>query len=127
MCVRNGRLETKGVYMTDEEMAENSFDCKKLGYKVSADKRSYIDGFLDGLKAGEDIAAKWHKVTDGDYPKNSNQPVLGVLKDSKFVIGHLLVECTYSKESGWSDCYGGSLYNEVEYWTEIDFPKIKDE
>ena len=51
--------------MTDEEMAEDSFNCKKLLYKSSTDKRSYKDGFLAGLEAGR---PEWHKVADGDLP-----------------------------------------------------------
>lgn len=78
-------------------------------------------------KVREENKLKWHKVADGDLPKNSKQSVIGILKDSMFVVGHLLVDCTYSKGSGWSDCYGGSLYNEVEYWAEVEFPKYTEE
>lgn len=60
--------------MTDEKMAEDSFACKKVLYKATADRRSYIDGFLAGLQAGKDIndITRWHKVVDGDYPPIEN-------------------------------------------------------
>jgi hypothetical protein len=44
--------------MTDEEMAEANWRSKCLGYKVNTDERAYKDGFLAGLKAGEDKAIK---------------------------------------------------------------------
>lgn len=45
--------------MSDEEkLAEDSFNSKKLLYKSSIDKYSYIDGFIAGLKAGEARAKK---------------------------------------------------------------------
>ena len=65
----------------------------------------------------------WHEVEKGDLPKSSKLSVIGILKDGKPLISHTLVECHYLKESGWSDCYGNSLYHEVEYWTESNFPK----
>ena len=80
------------------------------------------DGFLEGLKAGR---PQWHYVEDGDLPK-SPLSVIGILKDGKFATGHSLIECYYSKECGWSDCYGNSLYHEVEYWAEGNFPKKGD-
>lgn len=59
--------------MTDNEMAEKSFFFKELTYKVCRDKRSYIDGFLDGLNAS---GFKWHTMNYFDkksfkkIPKN---------------------------------------------------------
>ena len=52
--------------MAAEEMAEDCWRSKELGYKVSADERSYKTGFADGLKVGR---PQWHKVTD-DLPDN---------------------------------------------------------
>ena len=46
-----------------EKEAENSFNGKKVLYKSSTDKRSYIDGFKDGYNK----ATEWH-----DLEKNPN-------------------------------------------------------
>ena len=51
-----------------EKEAEDSFNGKKVLYKSSTDKRSYIDGFKDGYNK----ANEWHKVKDEGLPKNNN-------------------------------------------------------
>jgi hypothetical protein len=48
-----------------EKEAEDSFNGKKVLYKSSTDKCSYIDGFKDGYNK----ANEWHYVKDGDLPK----------------------------------------------------------
>jgi len=52
--------------MTDEEMAEKSFIDKGLTYKLCRDKGSYIEGFLDGLKAGSQLDRIWHEYDAGE-------------------------------------------------------------
>ena len=81
--------------MTDEEIAENyakglckicTFDtCRHNTLQTCAIKESLKQAYLDGLKAGKDMAeadlatiaythgaerykTKWHKVADSDYP-----------------------------------------------------------
>lgn len=79
--------------MTDEEKAD-----KELAKTRSAeftDERgigyfSYYTGFLAGLKEGRQ---KWHKVADGDLPKENVKLVL--VRDSwknRFLNYHLLWE-----------------------------------
>lgn len=127
--------QTLGVYDNDEDLArdEGFNDGKVYGYE---------EGFKDGAEFGYNFAKEemdylnkhwgskeerkadeWHEVEKGDLPKSSKSSVIGILKDGNLEIGHSLIECYYSKEDGWSDCYGNSLYHEVEYWTESNFPK----
>jgi len=76
--------------MTDKEMAERSFFYKELTYKVCREERSYVDGFLDGLKAGK--LTKWHRVADGDLPKD-NRTVLDEAGDRFYYFrGHFYYE-----------------------------------
>ena len=63
-----------------------------------------LDLACQGFKDGYNKANKWHEVEKGDLPKNSELSVIGILKGGKFAISHTLVECHYSKLSGWSDC-----------------------
>jgi hypothetical protein len=59
--------------VTDKELAEKSFFNKELIYKVCRDERSYIEGFLDGLKVGR---LKWYQVADGELPDCSHGHVV---------------------------------------------------
>lgn len=123
--------------MTDEEMAEQyAQNLEKELMKEYEEHSEYgqtpylatiptphaKQAFLAGLKAGR---PQWHdlKKDPNDLPKSPKLSVIGILKDGKFATGHSLIECYYSKECGWSDCYGNSLYREVEYWAEGNFPK----
>lgn len=55
--------------MTGKELAEASWRSKGLWYTVNTDEKTYTDGFLAGLEAGR---PKWHKVADGDLPKDDD-------------------------------------------------------
>ena len=61
-----------------EKEAENSFNGKKVLYKSSTDKRSYIDGFKDGYNK----AKEWQYVKEGcKYPENGESVLVTVLDD----------------------------------------------
>ena len=86
--------------MKDEEMAEESFMCKKVLYKWETDKRSYIDGFKDGYNK----ANEWHYVKDGDLPP-LNINVLVIHKWSRTPeVGKRITVFTNSSEWVWAMC-----------------------
>lgn len=70
-----------------EKEAEDSFKCKKVLYKWETDKHSYIDGFKDGAEFGYNKANEWHKVADGDLPKE-NKLYLVQIKDNGLAIAY---------------------------------------
>ena len=58
--------------MTDEELADKyaeEYFGKKIELVELWKVKSYKEAFLAGLQAGR---PKWHKVTDGDLPKDEN-------------------------------------------------------
>ena len=64
--------------MTDEEMAEKEYEnCKFEKIEHYCDKAIYVTGFLAGLKAGR---PQWHKVADGDLPKEDCKVYLAIAK-----------------------------------------------
>lgn len=63
--------------MTDKEMAERSFFYKELTYKVCREERSYVDGFLDGLKAGR---PQWHNLREN--PNDLPEPYMSVINQN---------------------------------------------
>lgn len=77
--------------MTVEEMAEDCWRSKELGYKVCADERSYKTGFADGLKAGR---PQWH-----DLRKDPND----VPSDYRSVWTNKGGAC-YVKDGWYDDC-----------------------
>lgn len=67
-----------GIRMTDEEMAEQYANQSCFTEMPNPSLSESVDisddikqAYLAGLKAGKDmnVATKWHKVADGDYPK----------------------------------------------------------
>ena len=76
--------------MTDEEMADkyvssqryaNIFNFGENTVDLSLLKRGV---FLDGLKAGR---PKWHKVADGDLPKDENDVLVYSGEDWRMCVG----------------------------------------
>ena len=69
--------------MKDEEMAEEYIKDLKSKFFLSEPQldlacQGYKDGFLAGLKAGR---PQWHKVADGDLPKDENYVLVSNGKD----------------------------------------------
>lgn len=74
--------------MTDEELAEeyaNTVKCEWENETYWVDCRDKIeDAFLAGLKAGR---PKWHKVADGDLPKDENDVLVYSGEDWRMCVG----------------------------------------
>lgn len=76
--------------MTDEELAEEYAEVSTNAYKdclvdiddIDVLKEAITEAFLEGLKAGK---PKWHKVADGDLPKNNTDCI--VIKEYEGVTG----------------------------------------
>ena len=69
-------------------------------------RKSYKDGFKDGAELGYNKANEWHKVADGDLPK-----------DARYVWTN--VGAGYHDDDGWwDDC--GRLQNVIA-WCEPKF------
>ncbi len=68
--------------MTKEEMAE------EYASSYTSDRGYYYEGlkegFLAGLKAGR---PKWHKVADGDLPKDENDVLVYSGEDWRMCVG----------------------------------------
>lgn len=129
-----------------EEEAENSFNGKKVLYKSSTDKRSYIDGFKDGAEFGynkakkeyatelkevvetcnhwQEVAEKaneWHYMKDGDFPpENVPLNIITFDKDKK----RRLWEGEYKGGNGqWWTGYFNHFIDVPYAWKEIELPK----
>ena len=102
--------------MTSEELGESSFNGKKVLYKSSRNKRSYIDGFKDGLEAGK---SKWHKVADGDLPKD----FVHVLNEKGNKVMYDARERTWQKYSECCEDYVAA--EQPVAWCEV--PKFEEE
>ena len=80
--------------MTDEEMAEDyakglcktcTVDtCRYSTIQTCAIKESIKQAHLAGLKAGR---PKWHKVADGDLPKDENDVLVYSGEDGRMCVG----------------------------------------
>ena len=80
--------------MTDKEMAEQfaenidglELTCSLLSAKDKshAYRLGRYEGFLAGLKAGR---PKWHKVADGDLPKDENDVLVYSGEDWRMCVG----------------------------------------
>lgn len=77
--------------MTDEKLAEESLisyrkEPKWTGKIFMQDENTcYKDGFLAGLKAGR---PKWHKVADGDLPKEDRYYLIYTDRGNYYVSKH---------------------------------------
>jgi hypothetical protein len=114
--------------MTDEEMAKEYVD-KLYAEKVSKedyDKDGHIlyqsedisDAFLAGLKAGR---PKWHKVADGDLPKENCENILLYNKDH-FCVTHSYSLGYYENGVFYNDC---EMEEDTIAWCEI--PQYEEE
>ena len=77
--------------MTNEEMTDKHAEeyCRQddLGHFIRTTeevKQADIDGFLAGLKEGK---PKWHKVADGDLPKDENDVLVYSGEDWRMCVG----------------------------------------
>ena len=114
------------VPMGVEERAEQYADKKvenRTGYNARWElvKKAYIAGYNDALEKVKDIKAdyevykkslsnsvKWHKVADGDLPKDEEEKLLFV-KNDRYVTD------SYSENVGWTF----TPNNKVIAWCEI--------
>ena len=108
--------------MTDEEiLANESWFNEDSGYRITHDECTYVYAFNKGLKASR---PQWHKVADGDLPKEHLRPK---------TLGYYL---TASKHSSYDGCIfevayftgvifikGGDILDNVIAWKEIVPPK----
>ena len=130
--------------MTDEEMAEEYKESRRLHgipkerhLLVSQDERlnELKQAFLAGLKA----KTQWHKVTDGDLPKNASLVIIAYYAVDKKTVGTKEVKrlkeivtepCFYLDNQGWTDTSDGEPYpylnkkGVVIAWCEI--PQFKE-
>ena len=110
--------------MTDEEMAEEYY---YKTYIVTLDigeeerKKEVTDIFLAGLKAGR---PKWHKVADGDLPKETGEYLtnIGVLIWDYYADGRY---GWHTENCEFCDCCDDVDSDEVIAWCEI--PKFAEE
>ena len=109
--------------MTDEEMAEeyvkeNTPLFNALGKEMTYTYKYMKQAYLAGLKAGR---PKWHKVADGDLPKEEDLVLFKT--DVDYYIGKI----DYSKKCWWPGvCRDESICNSfVIAWCEI--PKYTEE
>lgn len=113
--------------MTDKELAKEYVD-KLYAEKVSKedyDKDGWIlyrsddisDAFLDGIKAGR---PKWHKVADGDLPKNSDDEKLYLVYwgEDDYGVAQFNNSRWWSLDSGWFDAEEGVAWCEIPQYTE---------
>ena len=105
--------------MTNKELAEEYY---YKTYPVTLNigeeerKEEVTDIFLAGLKAGK---PKWHKVADGDLPKNNTQ-VLALLENKRMKVS-IFMENKFTVWNKDYDTYT-KLYNVIA-WKEIVLPK----
>ncbi len=71
--------------MTDEEMAEE-YALENCGIYIEGqdDSTELKKAFLAGLKVGR---PKWHKVADGDLPKNENDVLVYSGEEWRMCVG----------------------------------------
>jgi hypothetical protein len=98
-----------------EKEAEDSFNGKKVLYKSSTDKCSYIDGFKDGYNK----ANEWHYVKDG-LPEELHDVLCFVIHNE-----HRYVLQGYLRDGRWVLSPLGTYLNneDVIAWKEIVLPK----
>lgn len=106
--------------MTDEEMAEEYAKLNARQYKHNdcigfcTSKEEVKQAFLAGLKAGR---PKWHKVADGDLPKDENRVLLYFgdddYNDGQFIRGRFLCG-----SCGWFDVEEVIAWCEIPQYTE---------
>lgn len=104
--------------MTDKELAKESWWNDDGCSGAMSTEKIYECGFLAGLKAGR---PKWHKVADGDLPKDDIKLAIIEIDDC----GYLL--CNYHN-GFWYDANSGAtcaewITNNIIAWKEIIPPK----
>ena len=93
--------------MFEKEAEEAGNEKIKGNYQFArCARKSYKDGFKDGADFGYNKANEWHKVADGDLPK-----------DARYVWTN--VGAGYHDDDGWWDDFG-RLQNVIA-WCEPKF------
>lgn len=110
--------------MTDEEMAEEYAECEQCAHCINPQhcpgKEDCYDfdkvkcHFLAGLKAGR---PKWHKVADGDLPKEEGEYLVIFESDGTKYKG---LESYYPDTKEWSTIC------KIIAWKEIVLPELKE-
>ena len=104
--------------MTEEELKEKMdkdleeiFNVKSIiDFQFDLMQKAYLKGIETGLKAGR---PEWHKVTDGDVPKDENDVLVYSGEDWRMCVGKY-----FPKYKAWeAGC-------DTIAWCEI--PKFKD-
>lgn len=104
--------------MTDEEMAEQYAVENWEHYEEGqTDYKALKQAFLAGLKAGR---PKWHKVADGDLPKENNLYLVAI-KDNGLAIAYFN---SLHWETKYNLCDFGHCIETVIAWCEI--PKFEE-
>lgn len=100
-----------------EKEAENSFNGKKVLYKSSTDKRSYIDGFKDGYNK----ANEWHKPSE-KLPEECSLVLAYLFEETEPTI------CEYVVSDQW-ECLPKRIVfcsnDQVRKWQEIVLPELE--
>ena len=106
--------------MTDEEMAEDyakglcktcTVDtCRYSTIQTCAIKESIKQAHLAGLKAGR---PKWHKVADGDLPKDENDVLVYSGEDWRMCVGRY-----FPKYKAWEAGCDTIAWCEIPKYTE---------
>lgn len=112
--------------MTDEEIAEKYINSNNLEWELECHRTSTIgevkQAFLAGLKAGR---PKWHKVADGDLPKEEGEYLIcyenGVGYRNTFILNYT----EYDESLHWCDDAFETYDEGIIAWCEI--PKYTEE
>ena len=101
--------------MTDEEMAEEWLDERYL--KDMGVRKPCKQAYFAGLKAGR---PKWHKVADGDLPKNSDDKKLYLVYwgENDYGVAQFNNSRWWSLDSGWYDAEDVIAWCEIPKYTE---------
>lgn len=109
--------------MTDEETARESWWNDNNCSGAMSTQKIYECGFLAGLKAGR---LEWHKVADGDLPKDDENFICMLENGYK-------LECYYDPTT--KKWYDNFFHHDIEYgyyqskviaWKEIVLPELKE-
>ena len=96
--------------MTDKELAKESWWNDNNCSGAMSTEKIYECGFLAGLKAGR---PKWHKVADGDLPKDENDVLVYSGEDWRMCVGRY-----FPKYTAWEAGCDTIAWCEIPKYTE---------
>ena len=96
--------------MTDKELAKESWWNDNNCSGAMSTEKIYECGFLAGLKAGR---PKWHKVADGDLPKDENDVLVYSGEDWRMCVGRY-----FPKYKAWEAGCDTIAWCEIPKYTE---------